>query len=69
MPLFVLCSVLDADRLAQLKSDALLLTAAKAGEDIDDSLALSLLRDIRAVRSDGEDRLDTASLLDRLRAL
>jgi hypothetical protein len=68
-PLFAMCAALDAGRLAELKMSAITLSAAKAGDDVDDSWALTLLRDIRAVWPDREDKLETAILLERLKAL
>jgi hypothetical protein len=68
-PLFVICSAADSKRLAELKTSALSLSAAKAGDDVDDSYALTLLRDIRSVWPDGEEKLETAILLKRLKEL
>jgi hypothetical protein len=68
-PLFAVCSILDPERLPELKKCALTLSAAKAGDDIDDSYPLTLLRDIRAVWPDGEEKIETAVLLERLKAL
>ncbi|HKD06121.1 MAG TPA: DUF3631 domain-containing protein [Bryobacteraceae bacterium] len=68
-PLFAICSIMDADRLPELKRCAVTLSAAKADDDVDDSYALTLLRDIRTVWPDGEDRLETAIMLQRLKAL
>jgi len=49
MPLFGVCSVAAPDRLADLRTSAMLLRAIKAGDDADDSLPVKLLADIRAV--------------------
>ena len=68
-PLFTVCSVLIPERKADLKECAIVLSGAKAGDDADDSWALTLLRDIKAVWPDGEDRFETAKLLERLKAL
>ena len=38
-------------------------------DDADDSLSLKLLADIKAVWPEGEEKLDTASLLKKLKAL
>ena len=45
------------------------LSAARTADDVDDSDALILLRDIKAVWPDGEDKLETATLLEWLKAL
>lgn len=68
-PLIAICTVLDPGQLVRLRNNALLLSTAKAGDDLDDSHALSLLRDIRTVWPDGEHKLETALLLERLKAL
>jgi hypothetical protein len=68
-PLFVLCKVATPERLAELKKFALMLSAAKAGDDVDDSYSLTLLRDIRVVWPEGEEKCETAVLLGKLNAL
>jgi hypothetical protein len=68
-PLFAVCQVMNANRLPSLRRCAEALSRAKAGDDIDDSWALTLLRDIRTVWPDGEDKCETAILLQRLKAL
>jgi hypothetical protein len=68
-PLFTICSVIDSKRLPELKKSALTLCAAKASDDVDDSYPLTLLRDIRAAWPEGEDKCETAILLERLKAL
>jgi hypothetical protein len=68
-PLFAICSVIHPERLSELKRSALILSAIKAGDDVDDSLALTLLQDIRTIWPAGEDKLETAILLERLKAL
>jgi hypothetical protein len=65
IPLFAICSVCAHDELAQLKKCAEALSGAKAGDDADDSLSLKLLADIKAVWPEGEEKLDTASLLKK----
>ena len=57
-PLFGMCGVLDPSRLKELKQCATILSAAKTGDDMDESYALTLLRDIRAVWPDGEDKYE-----------
>jgi hypothetical protein len=68
-PLFAICAVAAPERLPSLRQCAVALSAAKAGDDLDDSYALTLLRDIRAVWPDGEDKCETAILLARLKSL
>jgi hypothetical protein len=77
-PLFVMCKVAAPERWQELKECALVLSAAKAGDDADESYALTLLKDIRTVwpEKTGEgnpappqDNWPTASLIEQLRAL
>jgi hypothetical protein len=68
-PLFAVCAVADSARLDELKTCALALSGAKAGDDVDDSLSLTLLRDIREVWPKGQDTCETALLLEKLKAL
>jgi hypothetical protein len=72
-PLFAICSVIDSGRLPALKTSALTLSAAKAGDDVDDSFALTLLRDIREIwpklGAEPQDRWESAVLVDSLKAL
>jgi hypothetical protein len=68
-PLFAVCSVVDSERLPALKTSALTLSRVKASDDVDESYALTLLRDIRAVWPEGEDKCETAVLLARLNVL
>jgi hypothetical protein len=68
-PLFTVCIVTAPDRLADLKRSAITLSAAKVGADVDDSYALTLLRDIRSVWPQGEDKCETSVLLENLKAL
>jgi hypothetical protein len=72
--LFSICSITDPERLGDLKTCALTLSAAKEKDDVDDSLALTLLRDIREVWPGlkdkcPEDKCETAVLLEKLKAL
>jgi hypothetical protein len=69
IPLFALCSIAAPGRLAELQECAIALSGAKAEADADDSLPLRLLTDIRAVWPEGQEKLDTASLLEKLKAL
>jgi hypothetical protein len=77
-PLFAICAVADSARLPALKASAITLSAAKAGDDVDDSYSLTLLRDIRTVwpkklgepdPAPPEDKCETSVLLERLKAL
>jgi 5S rRNA maturation endonuclease (ribonuclease M5) len=68
-PLFVMCSITVPERLAELKKCALILSAAKAGDDVDDSYSLTLLRDIQTVWPEGEANCATAVLIDKLKLL
>jgi hypothetical protein len=68
-PLFAICAVIDSKHLPDLKRYALELSAAKAGDDVDDSYSLTLLRDIREVWPEGKDRCKTAVLVDSLKLL
>jgi hypothetical protein len=68
-PLFVLCSVAAPERLAELEKCARTLSAAKADDDLDDSLSLTLLRDIQTVWPAGEEKCATSVLLALLNVL
>jgi hypothetical protein len=68
-PLFTLCSVVGPERRGELEKCALVMSAAKANDDIDDSYSLVLLRDIREVWPDGEEKFETSLLLERLKGL
>jgi hypothetical protein len=75
-PLFVVCSVAAPERVQELEKCARLLSADKAGDDVDDSLSLTLLRDIRDVwegaenkEVGGKGKCETAVLLEKLNAL
>jgi hypothetical protein len=69
IPLFAICTVSVPDRLAELKGCAISLSGAKSGDDEDDSYPLKLLTDIKAVWPGGEEHLDTATLIEKLKAL
>jgi hypothetical protein len=68
-PLFAICAVVDSARLPELKTSAQTLSAVKAGDDVDESYSLTLLRDIKAVWPEGLDRYETSLLLEKLKAL
>ncbi|HEY7388847.1 MAG TPA: DUF3631 domain-containing protein [Bryobacteraceae bacterium] len=68
-PLFTICLVVSPERRAELEKCALVLSAAKSGDDVDDSVPLALLRDIQAVWPAGEEKCESTRLLERLKAL
>jgi hypothetical protein len=78
-PLFVMAQVAVPDRLEELRKCAKELSDAKAGEDVEDSLSLTLLRDLRAVwpkeknlfdgKEQPAEKCETSVLIDKLRAL
>lgn len=69
IPLFALCSIVAPDRMAELKKSAVALSTVKADDDVDDSLPLKLLADIKTVWPKGQSRWETAALLDSLKTL
>ena len=68
-PLLAILAVADASRLAELRKAAELLAAAKSDAAQDDSLTLRLLADVRAVWPESEEKIFTAELLARLKAV
>ena len=66
MPLFAVCEVAAPARVADLKKCALSLSGAKSADDVDDSLALTLLADVQRVWAAGSQHLMTASLIGTL---
>lgn len=69
LPLFAVCAVAALGRIAELKSCAQTLTQSKAAEDVEDSLPLKLLADVRTVWPAGTVHMTTASLLEALKGL
>jgi len=69
MPLFAVCGVAAYKRLRELKTCALILSGAKQADDAEDSAAIRLLVDIRAIWPEGSQHLSTADMLERLRGL
>jgi hypothetical protein len=69
IPMFAVCSVVAPGRIPDLRRCAISLSAAKSGDDADDSLPLTLLADIRKSWPVDEQRCDTANLISRLKAL
>ena len=66
MPIFAVCAVALPERVEELRKCALALCGAKAADDLDDSLALTLLEDVRKVWMLGHQNMTTASLIDAL---
>jgi hypothetical protein len=69
VPLFAVCAVAVPERIAELKRCALGLCGAKSADDLDDSLALTLLTDVRNVWTAGSANMMTASLIEALECL
>ncbi len=69
MPLFAVCAVAAPERVAELKRCAQTLTGAKAADDVEDSLPLKLLADLRDVWPAGSAQMLTASLLEALKVI
>jgi len=69
MPLFAACAVAAPKRIAELKRCAQVLSGAKAADDVDDSVALTLLDDVRSVWTAGSLNMLTASLITALEQL
>ncbi|HEV2381817.1 MAG TPA: DUF3631 domain-containing protein [Terriglobia bacterium] len=66
LPLFAVCEVLSPDRMTDLRDCAELLSGQKAEADVDDSLALRLLSDIRRFWPPAEANVSTQDLLTAL---
>ena len=66
MPVFAVCAVAVPERVEELRKCALALCGAKAADDLDDSLALTLLIDVRSVWTAGKQHMTTASLIEAL---
>jgi hypothetical protein len=67
LPLFAVCGIAAPARMSELKKCASELTAAKAAGDLEDSLPLHLLTDVRDVWPKGAAHVATAELLSKLR--
>jgi Protein of unknown function (DUF3631) len=67
MPLFAVCAIAAPNRVTELKSCALVLTGAKSANDVEDSLLLKLLQDVRNVWAEGTAHMSTEVLLKNLR--
>jgi len=68
-PIFALCAVAAPERLDELKRCALTLSRGKEADDLDDSLPLMLLADIRAVWNPGAMQMKSAELIGKLERL
>lgn len=68
-PLFAILAVATPERLLELRECAERLTQSKSANAEEDSLALRLLLDMRDVWSDGEPKIFTAELLQRLKKI
>jgi Protein of unknown function (DUF3631) len=66
IPLFAVCAVSAPDRVEELKGCAVTLSGAKAGDDANDSRPLRLLADIKAAWPDGNEHLDSKTLVEKL---
>jgi hypothetical protein len=69
MPLFAICAVVAPERVKELKRCALALTQTKTADDVDDSLPLKLLADVRSVWPEGTPHMLTSSMLEALKAI
>ncbi|HWG21429.1 MAG TPA: DUF3631 domain-containing protein [Terracidiphilus sp.] len=69
MPLFAVCAVAAPDRVEELKKCAQALTGIKAADDLEDSLSLKLLADVRSVWPNGITHMLSAPLLDALKRI
>jgi Protein of unknown function (DUF3631) len=68
MPLFALCTFAAPERAGELRRCAEILSSAKAVNDVEDSLSIKLLADVRKVWFEGAAHITTASLLNALKA-
>ena len=66
MPVFAVCAVTAPKRVEELRRCALALSGAKAADDLDDSLALTLLANIQSVWTAGNQAMMTATLVEAL---
>lgn len=67
MPLFAMCAVAAPERVGELRQCAQTLTGAKAADDLEDSLPLKLLADIRSLWPAGVAHMATVTLLEKLK--
>jgi Bifunctional DNA primase/polymerase, N-terminal/Protein of unknown function (DUF3631)/Primase C terminal 1 (PriCT-1) len=69
LPLFALCTVAAPNRVYELRESAKVLSKAKASDDADDLLVIKLLTDIRDLWPEGCAKWDSATLVEKLKAL
>jgi hypothetical protein len=69
MPLFAVCAVGAPERVGELKACALVLTGAKAADDLEDSLPLKLLADVRSIVAASRVHIATSALLEKLKEI
>jgi len=69
MPLFAVCSVAAPERVGELKQCAQALTGSKAADDVEDSLPLKLLADVRSLWPMSAAHMATATVLERLKEI
>jgi hypothetical protein len=69
MPLFAVCAVAAPNRVGELRQCAQTLTGAKAADDLEDSLPLKLLADVRSVWPASTAHMATATLLEKLKEI
>ena len=69
MPLFAVCAVAAPERVGELRQCAQVLTGSKAADDVEDSLPLKLLADVRSLWPAGTAHMATATLLERLKEI
>jgi hypothetical protein len=69
MPLFAVCAVAAPERIAELKQCAQALTQTKAADDLEESLPLKLLADVRSVWPGETAQMLTMTLIEALRAI
>jgi hypothetical protein len=69
MPLFAVCAIAAPERVNELKECAQTLAGTKASDDLEDSLPLKLLADVRTVWPNGTAHMLSASLLDALKGI
>jgi hypothetical protein len=68
-PMFAILKVVDPSRIEELRKTAERLSSEKAEADVDDSLSLRLLADIRSVWPSDSPKTASSALLERLRTL
>jgi hypothetical protein len=68
-PLFAILSIADISRLKELRDSAMRLTQTKASNAEDDNLSLRLLADVRSVWPEGEPKIFTRELIQRLKGI